>query len=477
MKKFLLPFIIVSLFLAAYVARLRFFVDDFPYALDTPSLTTDFFRFFGTYISFHGLFRPLALVYYWFIYSFYFISEPMAHLIPFAIHAASGYVLYRILRRHGMNGAFALLGGFLYLLHPFATEQYMWLSAGPGTIVNALFLLQIVLIEKMGNRRWALASVAALSTLSALLYESTFFMFIPLAYLTWTKSKKIAFIYIIPSIIYIATKLVLQGSDPRPLVDNFPLIIQNAGNLANNLSKVHMDPYYIDRFWNGYRSLGLEMTLSAPLLMGGVVLFLVTVTAALFLARGEVNHVQRSVFLFWILVFLATLPPMVANKIFFFGFRSLFLPSTAAIVLALWAGQMILGRNGRIALMGLGLWTLVSFFLMDITIADKYRKLYDEDMSLAQALSARIDEQNLTRVSLVLKSEVPFDSRASFLHADHMLSCFFYEWSSLSCLRMVTDKARSLTIEHVDGRITTVGLREKPELFLHVDKNRVLTYE
>src|SRR3989344_1446953 len=157
MKKYLLQsliptsFVTIGLLLSAYVSRLRFFVDDYPYALDTPSLTHDFFTFFSSYVAVHGLFRPLALVYYWFIYSLYFLSDSLAHLLPFAIHAGSGYLLYRILKKHGMASPFALLGGLIYLLHPFAAEQYMWLSAGPGTLVNAIFLLQIVLIEKMKN--------------------------------------------------------------------------------------------------------------------------------------------------------------------------------------------------------------------------------------------------------------------------------------------------------------------------------------
>ena len=483
MKKILLTSLVpassitILLFLATFVSRLRFFVDDFPYALDTPSLTRDFFTFFASYITVHGLFRPLALVYYWFLYSFYFLSDSMAHLLPFAIHAATGYILYRILKRHGMNGAFALLGGFLYLLHPFATEQYMWLSAGPGTIVNGLFLIQLVLIEKMSNRPSMPVAIAVLSTISVLLYESTFFFFIPLIYLIWTKTKRVSLVQIAPIIVYIITKLLLKGTDPRPLVDSFPLIAENAGNLANNLSKVYMDPYYVDRFWNAYRSFGLELVLSTPLLMGGMILFVATALGGLFITRHEVYPVQKSKFIFWTLVFLATLPPLVANKIFFFGFRSLFLPSIAAIVTGLWAGQMLLGKNGRIALGLLGLWTVISFFMIDITIADKYRVLYDQDMKLAQAISQRIKEQNLDRVSLILKSDVPFDSRESFLHADHLLSCFFYEWSSLSCLKMTTGSVHSLTIEHVDGRVTRQAPEELPIVTLRLDKNRDLTVE
>ena len=68
-----------------------------------------------------------------------------------------------------------------------------------------------------------------------------------------------------------------------------------------------------------------------------------------------------------------------------------------------------------------------------INFSSKLQKLSQNDQKLAIEIS-KIASPNTT---IFLKSENSFDSRDTFLHADHLLSCFFYEWSAPACIKSV----------------------------------------
>jgi len=72
-RKYLIisTFILAFLVLAITTSKLHLFIDDYTYALGKPSLVQTFGKFFTDYISYHGVYRPLALIYYFFIYSIY----------------------------------------------------------------------------------------------------------------------------------------------------------------------------------------------------------------------------------------------------------------------------------------------------------------------------------------------------------------------------------------------------------------------
>lgn len=488
-------FLLIFIFLGVFITKLHFYIDDFPYALDKPSLTQNFFAFFKSYTAYHGLYRPIALIYYYGIYSFYWISSSIAHLIPWAIHVAAGYLLYRVLVKQGMLKILAVLAGLIFVLHPFATEQYMWFSANPGTLANLIFLIQIAIIEKVKSKRKVIALVVSLSLISVLLYESTFFFFIPLAYLIYTKYRqsltlkfidffKILSLNTIPVIFYIASKILIKGKGPRPLVDNIQLLSQNVVTMFNNLIKVYASNYYIDNFWLSYFGQGWNLITSSPLMIVVFIIFIISILILPFIAKNGFINKNKSTIVFWFLVSLTSLFPLVANKEFYFGFRSLFLPFIVGFVFFLWIAQRVFKKSNLQITLGVIIIIAISFMLINITITEKYRQQYLSDINLAKKIANAIKSEGLGSnphsVNILLESDIPFDSRDEFLHADHLLSCFFYEWSSLSCLSMVTESAKVFIIEHSDGRKTIQAeniyseILQKEPLYLKYNKDKSL---
>jgi hypothetical protein len=189
-----------------------------------------------------------------------------------------------------------------------------------------------------------------------------------------------------------------------------------------------------------------------------VFLFFTTIAVGLFLKKGHKNNTISSMFVFWFLTFMASLIPLLANKEFYFGFRTLFLPIIFLIICFFWIAQKLLGKNALLALQIVGVMIIGWFVLVDFTVANKYASFYNEDMMLANKINAVLYEEGLNTkknsVYIFLQNENFPDSRQTFLHADHILSCFFYNWSSYSCMKSVTDSIAAIGIKQADGHFT-----------------------
>jgi hypothetical protein len=486
-------YILIGILVGVGVNRLHYYVDDYPYALDTPSLVYNFSHFVASYTSTHGIYRPVALLYYWLIYGLSFVSMSMAHLIPWILYCLAAAILYWILVKQGMAKSWALIASLLCFVHPFATEQYMWLSANPGTLATLAFFIQIALILQKKNAKKTLFLVCTISLVTTFLYESTFLLIFPLLYLYGSirdirikskRSLKLFALGIVPMGLYVLTKLFVHGSDPRPLADNLSVVLANTQAMVTTFFTVYLDNYYLTRFWHAYALDGWTSITHSPLVVLMPLLALLLGAVVYVLSKQEEVKLSKRAFIFWTMTFLLTLPPLVANKVFYFGFRSLALPSSVLIILIAWIGPTYLPSLSKWLLKILGVVLVGIFLCIDIAIADTYKALSNADMKLATEITNAVDNKHLTNATVILKSDIPFDSENSFLHADHMLSCFYYDWSSLSCTKTVSDHIARLATIHSNGRITTQAgepfktvLTYRPQITLHLNKNHQLSVE
>src|SRR5687767_6851982 len=80
----------VSLFclLAISVSKLGLYIDD--HVLIFPSLLKSYWAHFTGYTYDYGLMRPLALLFYYFIYDFSLLWMKGAHLFAFGLHFLTG---------------------------------------------------------------------------------------------------------------------------------------------------------------------------------------------------------------------------------------------------------------------------------------------------------------------------------------------------------------------------------------------------
>lgn len=448
-----------------YAGNLRLYMDDFPYLLGEPSLTHNFKEFVTSYTLAHGIYRPFAILYYHFIYTLYEISPVLSHTIPLAIHVATGFGLYIFLKKQGLRIGFAILAGLLWMTHPFAAEQYMWLSANPGTLVNAIFIIQLLIITQNTHFHKTLFMVNMLSLIAIFTYESTFFFFLPLGYYFWIKfpeSKKrkgtLTVSLLIPLLLYIMSKFIIQGTDPRPLINSFELLVQQINGAMSTLINVHVNDYYTMRFWLGYQQMGWEVLSRSPIIPIMGIIGTIGAFIMIFCTSPSDHNGHKHPIALWLTALFTSIIPLLANKEFYFGFRSLFLPTLLGMIFFLWIIQKISSGLTHIIISVLGLWMIIAFFLISVASASLYQSQYAKDIETASTIS-RIIEQELpestpSSVAVLIKSESFYDSRDRFIHADHLLGCLHHDWSGIPCLSTQTDRVGILAIEHADGRKT-----------------------
>ena len=157
MKKFfarnkipLIIFYLVFLILAVFASRTFLFYDDVMYGF--PAVTKKYFDFYRFYIRDWGLFRPLALVYYFFIYEVFARLPAFAHLVPLAILTITSYLLFKILLLQRVGSKKALIIGLIMATSPFSVEAFSWLSANISLVVILIFFLQIYRLSPITKR-------------------------------------------------------------------------------------------------------------------------------------------------------------------------------------------------------------------------------------------------------------------------------------------------------------------------------------
>lgn len=474
-------FALLFLLLGPLVSALRLYVDDYPYLLDTPRLTTDFYHFIVSYAQVHGIYRPVAQLWYWIIYSLYELSPAIAHLIPWGIHCASGWLLSRTLIKHGLIPSLAILMGISYILFPFSVEQYGWLSATPGTLAFIIFLMQLFFIESNLKEKIAQPLFFLLSVVSIFLYESTFFLPFAILFLRTNRPKHTTRwlgIIVAPIVLYATSKLILQGTDSRPLVNSFTGVLNQWNNFIDTASRfIWGYPEHI-AFWGNFTSKGLDLALQSSYILVFGTISALSIFWLIKTTHTHYNH-PRHEWLFWLGCFILSIPPLLANKEFYFGLRSLILPAVFGSISLLFFFQNILGNRGKYALVGIMGIICIQWLAMDVNLLTSYRQQYDNDIKLSTSIYKQIQSYLTTYpTALLLTSAMPFDSKNTFLHADYLLSCYFYEWSAPSCLKLVTQAPLIVSIKHADGRIavpkgyTWDGLHlQAPRIELSVSDN------
>ena len=111
-----------------------------------------------------GLFYPLVLTTWWIEHALWGLAPRPFHLVAVAFHAASGVVLWRVLRALSVPGAW--LGAALWALHPLQVESAAWVSETKNTQSGLFYLLAILFFLKWlrrgegpGNGNYALTLI------------------------------------------------------------------------------------------------------------------------------------------------------------------------------------------------------------------------------------------------------------------------------------------------------------------------------
>ncbi len=90
---------------------------------------------------------PLVLSTFWLEYKLWGMNPLPYHLVNILVHAASGLVLWRVLRALGVRGAW--LGALLWAVHPVQTESVAWITELKNTQSGLFYLLSVLFYVRM----------------------------------------------------------------------------------------------------------------------------------------------------------------------------------------------------------------------------------------------------------------------------------------------------------------------------------------
>src|SRR3989338_7882101 len=249
-----LGFLIIFLILALFISREYLYLDDVSYIF--PTITGQYQSHFSGYIRDNGFNRPFALFYYYLILGVYTAYPSLAHLIPLIAFIFGGYLLFKILIIQGLSKNNSFLTSILILCLPFAAEIYSWLSASIGIWALLIFYLEILLLEKFSGYKINLILIFLLQSIVSLLYETTIFMAIPLAYASivntssanfnYRKFFKNLIIFIFPAIIYLSIKVSVPHAIPGEFeFSKFSEVFRYFGNYISQFYELFIKLAYI----------------------------------------------------------------------------------------------------------------------------------------------------------------------------------------------------------------------------------------
>lgn len=482
-KVIIIIFLLISIILGYFVAQLGLYVDDNVFIF--PAVLKSFFSHFVQYNYDNGLFRPISLIFFYFIYFLYAISPQIAHLLPFIFHLISGFLLIKLLKKQGINLCLSLTTGLFFLLHPFATEQYMFLAAGNVIFVNTFFIIQLLVINNLQSEKKTILIVLFFSLLSILMYESTFFFFIPLSYLLTVKFTKLlsnkkkvvsnlvfGAILFIPNIFYLLSKIIFPAHvlTPRLTISNLGDLSNNFQSMLKNIFNLYLDSKTISNFWLQNVRDGLNIIVQNYFILALFALFIIFLIKFIIQTSKSANQkIANSVLVFWWLTFITSLLPLLVLKEFNFPFRALFLPSGVFFIALFVSINKFFNNELFLKIVSLLiLLTAVSFLLINISIATKYKKQSEEDMNLSKKIKILLSENyfNDQKPAYLIIDNFPHSTAyANFIHADHILSCYHYWWCGQAALNMITGMVKDIGIQFKDNLFSS-KTELPPDVFL-----------
>lgn len=189
------------LFLLAFTVYRRtltngFVFDDSPLIVENPFILNPHFWkhiFTGDVWAFQGghsnfFYRPLQFAIYWLIYRLAGSDPTPFHLVNLTLYAATGWLVYGLGRKLLPSETAALIGAFLWLVHPLHVEAVAWISALPDLGAGFFYLLAFLLFcnaETAGQGKLGKHVLAALAFLPALFFKEMALSFPLMALAYW----------------------------------------------------------------------------------------------------------------------------------------------------------------------------------------------------------------------------------------------------------------------------------------------------
>lgn len=455
----LLVFFLIFLTLSFFAAKKFLFYDDITFSFS--SVTKDYLNFYKNYLKDYGFFRPLALVYYFFIYGIYLIAPQFAHLIPLMILFATSLLLFKTLTYERFSKKQSFAASVFFISLPFVTEAYSWLSANSSIIVLFIFFLQIYLIEKNFIKKNLLIILLVLQTVSVFFYESTIFMSFALAYLLYIKEKvknklHLVVFSILPILTYFISKIII-----RPQFENrskFITISEAFSHWQAFLSqlKVLFSNNYIKNFWNLELFDGLNFIKNNPLILFLFIFTFLLIIAKLFIKEDAKEKFFGHYMYFWFFTFFLSLIPL-SWQTDYLPFRTLVLPILIFFICLIYlfnlisTYQKIKQLTQVFAFFFKIIFIIMTsiFFLIQISMINQYVNQFSYDTKIVLEINKKLEDSGFEhpyRSNLLLKN-VPNNNLGRIVYGDYIYGLFHNFWSARALLDLNSGSFAEVGIE------------------------------
>lgn len=460
-------FLLIFVFLGFFLSQLHLFYDDPNYIF--PSVAGDYKLHFKNYITNYGLFRPLALLYYYFIYSVYLRFPQLAHLIPLVIFAISTYLIYRILILQKIKKKTAFLTSLLIFSLPFSTETYSWFSATISILVFFIFFLQVYLLEKYRPSTKLLFFLIFLQIVSIFLYESTIFIS-PAINFYWLYKKtnalslkknliELAAILLISTFyltIYLLSKIVI-----RPQFATRTAWIGIAAFFDNWISSLKQlinlfSPFALKTFW-------LRETVDGLLIItnNSLILILFLIILFLIIYRSSTRNLAKETLFSknnfcWLSALLLSVLPLSWQPLYL-PFRTLFLPTALFLITINFLFKKIVY---------LLVLLIVIFLSIQVSMLTKYQKQYLDDVKIVKEIEKKTKDLGFHhpyRTNILIKNFPLNTVDNSYIYGDYVYSIFHNFWSAEALIDLNSGTVKNTAVEFYDGSYSG---RIKKEKFL-----------
>lgn len=454
----ILIFLLIFFILGFFAIKLFLYLDDYNFVF--PAIYGNYLTHFQNYIHDFGISRPLALVYYYFIYSIYIHISWLAHLIPLLLVLFSTFLLSKTLKLQGLTSTQSFASGLLFISLPFIAESYSWLSANISIIVITILFIQIYLIESNFFNKNISKIALLLQLTSIFIYETTIFMSIPIAYLLYinkkmTKKSKLFLFLIIPLCTYYLTKLILKPQfDVRSKLISISEVFSNWNSSLIQL-KILFSFNYLSNFWGKEIADGFNLLTNKPLILFSISCLVLLILVRLFMQSNTKviqNNINSRIY-FWIITFIFCLAPLTWQK-GYLPFRTLVLPVITIFITLLFSINRIIKHKINNFLIFLFKLLFTCFVFLFLTIQVSILNQYFNQNSIDKKITVEINEklENLGfehpyRSNLYLKGMYKNNCNR-LLYGDYLFTTYNYYWSAEALLDLNSGSFAKVGIEY-----------------------------
>ena len=218
-REWLLALLLVAATVVVYLSvwRAGFIWDDNLHLTKNPVIVGNL-GFKSIWLTSAATYYPLTLTTFWIEHALWGLNPAPYHVVNVLVHAACAVLLWRVLRKLGVHGAW--LGAALWALHPVQVESVAWITELKNTQSCLFYLMSILFFLKWrdvrdlaggGSGRWQYILALFCALLAILSKSSTVMLPVVLGLCWWWMDPRWRWRKLVPLIPFLLVSVLASG--------------------------------------------------------------------------------------------------------------------------------------------------------------------------------------------------------------------------------------------------------------------------